>query len=225
MDRVHEGASPYGKAAALEAYESRLRADFDYALKEGSMYFNQRSEVHKALSKITSRLAELQIDYALADGMALFVHGYQRFTDDIDLLVTSEGLKRIHAELEGRGYLPPFAGSKSLRDTENGVKIEFLVTGGFPGDGKPKPVAFPDPAHASTRIHDLQCLTLEALIELKLASGMTNVARAHDLGDVIALIRERKLDAAFAPKLNPYVRPKFLELVEAVRAEDARGEI
>lgn len=189
------------------------------------MYFNQRSEVHKALKKITDRLNDLGVNYALAGGMALFLHGYRRFTEDVDLLVDAESLKRIHSELEGRGYLPPFAGSKSLRDTENGVKIEFLVTGGFPGDGKPKPVVFPDPEKVHISIEGMRCLTLEALIELKLASGMTNVTRAHDLGDVVALIRERKLDAQFAQRLNPYVQAKFIEFVDAVRVEEQRGEI
>ena len=46
---------------------------------------------------------------------------------------------------DGRGYLPPHSRSKHLRDTELGVKIEFLVAGQFPGDGLPKPVASPEP--------------------------------------------------------------------------------
>ena len=59
-----------------------------------------------------------------------------------DILVNREGLATIHEQLEGRGYLPPFTGSKHLRDTELGVKVEFLVSGGYPGDGQPKPVAW-----------------------------------------------------------------------------------
>ena len=54
--------------------------------------------------------------------MALFMHGFRRFTEDIDILVTREALERIHEELEGRGYLPPFTGSKNLRDAELGVR-------------------------------------------------------------------------------------------------------
>lgn len=57
----------------------------------------------------------------------------------------AEGLERIHGELEGLGCLPVFAGSRNLRDADSGVRIEFLMTGQFSGDGKPKPVAFPDP--------------------------------------------------------------------------------
>ena len=66
--------------------------------------------------------------------MAMFYHGYRRFTEDVDILVTREGLKEIHRQLDGLGYVPPFAGSKQLRDAELGVRVEFLVTGGFPGE-------------------------------------------------------------------------------------------
>jgi hypothetical protein len=81
--------------------------------------------------------------------MALFRHGLRRFTEDVDLLVTKNDLKVIHEKLAGLGYLPPFTNSKHLRDTQLGVKIEFLTTGDYPGDGKPKPVSFPDPRQVS----------------------------------------------------------------------------
>src|SRR6516164_10597337 len=113
----------------MVTYEQLLNRDFDWALREGSMHFEKESAVHKALRKIARRLGELGIPYAVVGGMAMFFHGYRRFTEDVDILVTKEGLREIHAKLEGLGYLPPFPRSKNLRDTENGVRIEFLVTG------------------------------------------------------------------------------------------------
>ena len=113
--------------------------------------------------------------------------------------------------------MPPFAGSKNLRDTESGVRIEFLVSGEYPGDGKPKPVAFPDPAAVGVAIEGIRFLSLPALIELKLASGMTNLGRLKDLADVIELIKLRDLPAEFAEQLNPYVREKYLELWQGLR--------
>src|SRR5437763_1492416 len=117
-------------------YEERMDRDVWWAFKEGSMHFEKESAVHKTLEKLIRRLDELGIPYAVVGAMAMFFHGFRRFTDDVDLLVTREALKEIHARLEGLGYLPPFAGSKHLRDAESGVKIEFLVTGDYPGDGK-----------------------------------------------------------------------------------------
>src|SRR5262249_3602241 len=155
---------------------------------EGSMHFEKESAVHKAMTKIARRLDELGIPYAIVGGMALFFHGYRRFTEDVDILVTPEGLKEIHRQLEGLGYLPPFPGSKQLRDSELGVRIEFLTTGDFPGDGKPKPVAFPDPRDVAIEVSGLRFLQLPKLIELKLASGMTNPRRLKDLVDVQEVI-------------------------------------
>ena len=182
------------------------------------MHFERESAVHKTLVRIAQKLDELQIPYAIAGGMALFFHGYRRFTEDVDILITREGLQRAHEALEGLGYVLPFEGGKNLRDAETGVRIEFLVEGGFPGDGKPKPVAFPNPARAGVRIEGISFLDLPVLLELKLASGMTNPRRARDLADVQDLIDLLKLPKTFEAKLDPYVRGKFAELWEGVRS-------
>ncbi|MBY0524271.1 MAG: nucleotidyltransferase family protein [Gemmataceae bacterium] len=193
-------------------YEQQLNRNIRWALREGSMHFEKESAVHKSLEKITRRLKDLDISYAVVGGMALFFHGLRRFTEDVDILVTRDGLKKIHEQLEGLGYVPPFTGSKHLRDAESGVKIEFLVTGDFPGDGKPKPVAFPDPANAAVEIDGVRCLELSRLIELKLASGMTNPGRGKDLVDVQQLIEILRLPEDFGARLNPFVQDKYQEL-------------
>jgi hypothetical protein len=204
-------------------YEQRLRNDRRWAMDEGDRHFGKDDDVYKTLRKIGRRLEELAIPYAIVGGMALEAHGYRRLTVDVDLLVTRDGLTAIHEKLDGLGYLPPFTVSKNLRDTETGVRIEFLVTGEYPGDGKPAPVAFPDPAEAATTIDGLSYLSLPKLVELKLASGMTGgVARMKDLADVVALIQARALTAEFAEGLNAYVGPKYLELWEGLR-DSPRG--
>jgi hypothetical protein len=199
-------------------YEQRLNRNLDWALREGSMHFEKESAVHKTLRKITKRLDELGIAYAVVGGMAMFFHGYRRFTEDVDLLVTREGLAEIHRRLEGLGYVPPFEGSKHLRDAEHGVKVEFLVTGDFPGDGKPKPVAFPDPAAVTLEADGMHVLRLPTLVELKLASGMSNPRRAKDLVDVQQLIEVLDLPQDFANQLHPFVQDKFKELWTVVHS-------
>jgi hypothetical protein len=206
----------------MVTYEQQLDANRAWAFLEGSMHFEGGSAVHKTLTKLAAKLDELGIPYAIAGGMALFFHGYRRFTEDVDVVVTAEGLRRIHEELEGRGYVPPFARSKNLRDAEHGVRIEFLISGQYPGDGLPKPVAFPDPAMKQTTIDSIRVLPLETLVEMKLASGMTNVGRIQDLADVQNMIRTMSLDADFVNRLNPYVREKYLELWRAVRDDPNR---
>jgi hypothetical protein len=192
-------------------YETRLNQDRRWALMEGSLHFEKESAVFKTMRELARRLDELGIPYAVVGGMALFQHGYRRFTEDVDILVTKEGLDRIHEKLEGLGYLPLFAGGKNLRDTDTGVKIEFLVTGGYPGDGLPKPITFPDPAAVGVVIDGVRCANLPAIIELKLASG-TAAWRLKDLADVQEMIRIFALPAEFAEQLDPSVRESYRRL-------------
>lgn len=211
-------------AGSVSPYEQRLARDPRWALSEGSKFFEEKSAVQETLRNITGRLGELGIDYAVAGGMALFRHGFRRFTEDVDLLITREGLERIHRELDGLGYLPPFAGSKNLRDTISGVRIEFLVAGEYPGDGKPKPVAFPNPALVSEELEGMRYVNLPTLIELKLASGMTNPGRLKDLADVQELIKILALPADFCEKLKPFVQPKYQELLQSAQSEARNAE-
>lgn len=193
----------------MQSYESLLNGDLNWALLEGSMHFEGTSAVHRTLKRLAERLEELGVDYAIAGGMALFFHGYRRFTEDVDVLVTPASLAQIHAALEGLGYVRPFEKSKNLRDAETGVKIDFLVTGQYPGDGKPGPIAFPDPALVSEIIEGAHVVELPRLIELKLASGRAS-HRSGDLNDVQRLVQALKLQRNFVNQLDPSVHDVFL---------------
>lgn len=176
-----------------------------------------RGSLNNTLAQLAKDLKEQRIDYAVIGPAALMAHGYPRFTEDIDLVLTVEGLEKFHGELVGMGYAPAFPGArKRLRSTRDGVSIEVMTTGEYPGDGKPKPVTMPEPRTASIEIDGVRFVTLEKLIELKLASGMTAPDRLKDLADVQELIKVQSLPSDFASRLDPYVRDKFLELHQAV---------
>ena len=192
---------------------------------EGLRYFMGEGTLNKTLARLSSDLDERGIDYVVIGAVALLAHGYPRFTEDIDLVMTAEGLQKFHEDLVGLGYVPAFPGArKRLRSTTDNVSIEVMTTGEYPGDGKPKPVSMPAPAEASTEIDGIRFVTLEKLIELKLASGISAADRLKDLADVQELIKIRRLDADFAVKLDPYVRAKYLELEEAVRNSESSQE-
>jgi len=188
-------------------------------LSEGSRHFEEDSAVFKALHGIAARLNALGIPYAVVGGMALFQHGLRRFTEDVAILVTKDELKVIHEKLESLGYVPAFANSKHLRDVEHGVKIEFLTTGDYPGDGKKRPVSFPDPRTVSFDADGIRYIQLPKLVELKLASGMTNPGRLKDLSDVLELIKAIGLPLDFSHELDPFVREKFNELWKAAKSD------
>jgi hypothetical protein len=195
------------------------------AYAEGQRYFMGEGTINKTLTRLASDLEQRGIDYMVIGAIALLAHGYPRFTEDIDLVMTSEGLQKFHDELVGLGYTPAFSGAKKrLRSTTDDVSIEVMTTGEFPGDGKPKPVSMPRPDEASIEIDGIKFVTLEKLIELKLASGMSASDRLKDLADVQELIKIKRLNADFALKLDPYVRAKYLELEEAVRNSESIQE-
>ncbi len=177
--------------------------------------------VHQAALALARRLDAEHIPYAIAGAMALGAHGYERVTSDVDVLLTRDGLTRFKDAYLGRGYVEKFPGSKGLRDTENNVPIDVLITGEFPGDGLPKPVAFPNPEAVPAGGERFRILPLNTLIELKLASGMSAPHRLKDLADVLEIVRAAKLPAELAADLNPYVRDRYLELWRAAQVEDS----
>jgi hypothetical protein len=190
---------------------------FFRGLEETARFFMGQSRVHKALEKLVAALDAGQIPYAIVGALALNEAGYQRATVDVDVLLSPSGLEAFKKANLGRGYLERVPGGRGLRDTENGVDIDVVLTGGFPGDGKPKPVSFPDPAAVAQRGAKVALLPLPMLIELKLASGMTAPHRLKDLADVQELIRAARLRRELADELDPYVREKYLELWRTVQ--------
>jgi len=199
------------------AYERVLRQGGEQMLREASAYFAGEGRLHNTLHRLVQRLDEEGIAYALLGGLALGEYGFPRLTEDIDLLLTPSGLESFHQRLMGREYRPAFEGAqKAFRDAETGVRIEIVTTGEYPGDGLPKPVAFPDPAlpEVTVEIEGVRVVTLEKLIELKLASGTSAAHRLRDLADVQDLIIRLELSLSVADRLDPSVQAAYRDLWE-----------
>jgi predicted nucleotidyltransferase len=201
-----------------------MRTDFQQiinspvaAYQEGLRFFMGEGILNETLRRVVKDLENCGIEYSVIGAIALNNYGYRRFTEDIDLLLTKEGLEKFQKELVGLGYRPAFEGAtKKFRTTQENVTVEISTSGEFPSDGKPKPVVFPNPNDVSIEIDGVKTLTLEKLVELKLASGMTAPNCLKDLADVQEIIKIKNLQADFAEKLNPFVCEKFLELQKAV---------
>jgi hypothetical protein len=201
-------------AAQLDAQaESRFMESLAYS----SRFLMGDSNVHQALLRICDALSVVGIPHAVVGALALGQHGYRRTTEDVNLLLTLDGLARFKQAHLGRGWVEKFPGSRGMRDTIARVDIDVVLAGEYPGDGKPKSVAFPDPAQVALRGERVSLVPLSVLIELKLASGISAPHRLRDLADVLELIRIRKLGEDFADSLDPSVRPKYLELCEAAK--------
>ena len=203
------------------AYEQRLRNDPELVLRESSLYFMQQGPLYQTLQDLTQRLDEADIPYALIGGLALTQHGFVRMTEDIDILLTPEGLANFKNRFLGRGYVLAFSGAqKTFRAADTGVRIEVITSGEYPGDGLPKAVSFPDPALVSVKQGNYRVISLEKLIELKLASGLTAPHRRRDLADVQDLIQALHLSADFGEKLDASVRPLYGQLWQETQIAD-----
>ncbi|MEP7343439.1 MAG: hypothetical protein ABI977_37310 [Acidobacteriota bacterium] len=195
----------------------QILASPDLTWDEGMNFFRGEGLLNNALRRLAADLDAHGIDYNLIGAMALNLHGYQRFTIDIDVLISSEGLQKFQNELVGFGYRPTDEWAKMrFHTTAENVPIDIIIAGKYPGDGKPKSVRFHDPQENYVVINGIKTINLETLINFKLTSGMTAPDRLKDLGDAQELIKIKDLDESFAERLDPFVRDKFIELARAV---------
>ena len=189
--------------------------------KRVDAFMMERSPVHDTMRRLAKAFNDLGISFAIAGAMAANAHGHRRTTADVDVLVRREDLTRFKDCWIGRGWLDLFEGSKGFKDTLNGVKVDVLIVGDYPGDGKPKPVSFPTPESVrEVRDESLPYLNLKSLLELKIASGITAAHRLQDLADAIQLIRINALPQDYTGQLNPFVREKFIELWQAAQISE-----
>lgn len=189
--------------------------NFIKRLKEISMFFAGKDEVHKTLRRIIKRLERAGISYAVMGGMAVNAHKYQRTTGDVDVLLTPQGFAEFQKRYVSKNYVHQEGRSRRFIDRVNNIHVDCLITGLFPGSGKPGPIAFPDPEAVAEEIGKVRVINLVTLIELKLAAR-----RYRDFGDVVELIRFNNLDESFADRLHPSVRQDFIECLEEKRREE-----
>jgi len=175
------------------------------AIEEIDRFFAGTGRVHRTMRAVVRALTEKQLKYAVAGGMAMLAHGFLQTTGSLDVLVRAEEIEAVQSTLDGLGKLD--------------APVSLLVSQQYPGDGKPKPVAFPDPADVAVEIDGIKYVDLRSLIELKLASGISHPGRVKDLADVQDLIRNLKLPRNFGERLNVYVRGKFDELHQGVEPD------
>ncbi len=202
----------------------RLTAEAEARFVSGVAYcerfFMGQAEAQKALYKLTAILESEGTPYVVIGALALNEYGHRRATVDVDIILRETDLVEFKARHLGRGYQERMPGTGKLLDTEHDVRVDVLTAGRFPGDGAPKPIAFPDPATTAIRGSGFALLPLPRFLELKLASGMTAAHRLHDLADVLDLVRSAGLPLELAEDLHPWVRDKFRELWNAAQGQD-----
>lgn len=178
------------------------------------MFFEGRGKEHKTMRRLVANLKKAKIPYAIMGAMAVNAHRHERTTKDVDILLNQVGFDEF-SRFVPRSYDTIPGRPRRFLDRRHGVTFDVLVTGLFPGSGKPGPIAFPEPEEVSETINQMHVVNLPTLIQLKLAAR-----RHYDFGDVAHLIRVHNLDESFLPQLHASVHRDFIECVEENRRDD-----
>lgn len=162
-----------------------------------------------------STLASAKLPHAVIGGVAVALHGYQRNTVDVDLLVRQEDAPAVRASLEAAGC--QWNAEQAEFRAPSGVALQFLYAGAKAGRDAEAKLPDPSDPDAVTEREGLPVLTLARLIESKLACGQGDLRRTHkDFADVVELIAVNKLDGSFARHLHKSLREAYRELARRV---------
>lgn len=178
---------------------------------ENASLWDVAQRCHRALSAA-------EIPYAVMGGVAVCLHGYQRNTVDLDLLLAPDQMAAAKTVLEQLGLT--WDDQRIELRTSDGVAVQFLAAGEKAGKGLQ--VVLPDPGDdtATSEIEGLRVLSLAKLIESKIACGQGNPRRTYrDFADVVELIDQHNLSRSFARTLHKDLRITFRELVLRARGE------
>src|SRR5712691_10428593 len=99
------------EARADNVFSNAESHSFIDTFEEGLRYFMGEGELNKTVAQHGRDLDRHGIEYAVIGAVALTAHGYPRFTADVDIILTKEGLHVFHRELVGLGYRPAFEGA------------------------------------------------------------------------------------------------------------------
>lgn len=160
------------------------------------------------IKHIARELDENGVEYCVIGGVALATYNYERFTSDVDLLVSKEGFDIIKNNFLGRGYNLRPGSTKNLNYVSHSgkVPIDILVEGDKEGS-----IIMPRPNGIREKRGGIWYLTLPKLIEFKLNAG-----RPNDIQDVLKLIEVNELNKSLANKLSGSAKDKYLNLINRV---------
>jgi hypothetical protein len=175
-------------------------------------------EVWQTARRCHEALQASQIPHALVGGLAVLLHGYQRNTVDVDILIRAQDQAQVKQAFKQAGFRwdpkqREFIGAED-------VPVHMLVSGESASDDRSLQIRLPQPdeKEVSLTLDGLSVVALPRLIELKIASGLGNLRRTHrDFADVVELILVHNLSRQFARQLHKAVRPAFRALVLQAR--------
>jgi hypothetical protein len=179
------------------------------------MFFEGRGPVPETLRRPAETLPSAGIPHIILGATAVYAHGCERTTRDVDVCMRRENLERFRGELVGCEYESVPGRSRRFVDDATGATVDVLIAGELAGNTrKQREVRFPDPSEAEI-IDGVPLVSLARLIELTLVTW-----RFQDWADVVNLIRVHNLDESYGDQFNPLVRQAYLRCYYQKLEED-----
>ncbi|PWU13948.1 MAG: hypothetical protein C5B50_18375 [Verrucomicrobia bacterium] len=170
------------------------------------------SNIASAAKETSEVLAHNGIPNLVAGGIAVQLHGYARFTNDVDLVVAD--IEKAHSLLLSKGFRQSLLKALAVVHPMFKVTID-LLPGGKSLEVRSQ-VPFPVPRDATAI---LQPVTMEELIGLKLDSYVRATAtRGQDKADVEKLIINNRLPREL-PGIHPAMVDLYHQIWDAIAAE------
>lgn len=149
-------------------------------------------------TKCHTLLAAMDIPHVIIGGLAVCLHGYDRGSRDVDLLVRRGDWERIRSSLESSGYV--WNTFRRAYNSPSNVRVDFRFSGEQSSEGD---VPLSDPADERLRetINGLPVLALAELLVTKVRCGFSGQQRGgrwasrskKHFDDVVGLIKSNDL--------------------------------
>ena len=153
-----------------------------------------------------ARRLRTKVDAPVLGGIAVFLHGGLRTTEDLDLYTSDRSLTA--SQLLATGARWDVAKREHVLD---GVRIHTIT-----------PVDARHTVEKTSVIDGVRVVSLKDLIAIKLICGLNHLGRSKDITHVEDLIAAIPLDKRFAGKLPTALRAPFKTLVDGVRSNERK---
>ncbi len=136
--------------------------------------------VDVALAAVRALFHAAELPFKIAGGLAVIHHGYERLTNDVDVLVAKDAVGKLAELLPEHGFSQVSA-ERLCHDTTR-VRIDLLREGRcLRGPRAAAPL--PSPLDVAGSDRDPEVVALPVLIDLKIDAG-----RRQDIADVVRLL-------------------------------------
>ncbi len=165
------------------------------------MLTDGRSPILEVAREITRVCRVAGLDAAIIGGVAVFLHGYERTTTDVDAWCADR--RAVADALTAEGFTWDEANREFVKD---GIPIHLMTA----EELNHTPAFFEDRS-------DIHVVSLAELLTLKLKTGVHEMKRAKDLADIVELISARGIDGSYSSQIAKDVRPDFRRIMRKLR--------